>query len=413
MSRIASFSLVALAFLPGCELIEEMSTTDTASTLSTADTGFVDEGPSGNGGGNNGNNGGNNGGGSNPGTSDDGDAGWTTRNHTCYGDGVDAMWIDDDGWSMFIGCGTNTEGYGLHYTPDRGETWPDVNTDPRGAVGGRVNAITRGSDGLLYVGGEGHIGAQVVSVDTSVSPWSVDEVYDAGSSFSEVQLAGSFAINDDGMAVVEALNGTQISVRWSPTSPWQDAAGWAGGASVQMQDLEVFDNQFYGTGSTMNQAPMVFLPPRNGHVEADGFNLVVVELSDYAQELRNMGIDDDGQLIVGGVDHGLASGVIYVSNDDPRDADDWTEVYLMDFMAGTTWIDGVCRHGDVMAAVGRYSNNNDPIALLSEDGGLTWRDLTTELDSSWTPALYRCEFLDDGDTIAVAGGDGWLGFYER
>jgi len=407
---LTTLSVLASTALPGCELLEELSTTDTASTMSTADTGYVDDGtepapgqpgqPSS----------------GSPSTGDDDDdaGGWSTRLHTCYGDGIDAMWFDDDEQNVWIGCGTNTEGYGLHHSPDRGETWPDIQTDPRGATGGRVNAISRSSDGLLYVAGEQLLGAQVVAVDTTTTPYEVEAVYDAGSSFSEVQLAGSFARNDDGMAVVEALNGTQIAVQWSPGGPWLDASGWAGGASVQMQDLEVFDNQFYGTGSTMNMAPMVFLPPRNGHVEADGFNLVVIELSPWAVELRNLGIDDDGQLIAGGVDHGMASGVIYVSNDDPRDADDWTEIYLVDFM-GThpTWIDGVCRHGDTMAAVGRYSTNNDPIALLSEDGGDTWRDLTNELSSSWVPALYRCEFLDDGHTLAVAGGDGWLGFYER
>jgi len=415
MNRIAMLFALSLSTLPACELLEELE--------GDADSGLVDSGlpldtaepgPSGRPGQGNGSGGGAGQGGGSSTSGAHADAGWVTRNHTCYGDGVDAMWFDADEQNLWVGCGTNTEGYGLHHSPDRGETWPEVNTDPRNAVGGRVNAISRSGDGRLYVAGESLLGNQVVSLDTSAATYAVEPVYDAGSSFSDVQLAGSFARNDDGVAVVEALNGTQIAVRWSDTGPWIDASGWAGGASVQMQDLQVHDNEFYGTGSTMGQAPMVFLPPRNGHVEADGFMLVVVELSDWAIELRNLDIDSSGGLVAGGVDHGAASGTIYVSGDDPYDADDWREVYLEDFMGDDpTWIDGVCRHGDLVAAVGRYSTNNDPIALLSEDGGETWRDLTIELTDAWTPALYRCDFLDGGDTLAVAGGDGWLGYYTR
>ena len=86
---------------------------------------------------------------------------------------------------------------------------------------------------------------------------------------------------------------------------------------------------------------------------------------------------------------------------------------MEDLLSGPTWIDGVCRSGDVVAAVGRFSNNNDPIALLSEDGGASWRDLTIEFTQSGVPSLYRCAFLDDGDTLAVAGAYGFLGFYTR
>ena len=413
MNRIATL-LVFTTFLPACELLEELEGThdsalvDTGSPAAAVATSSSTPGPY-----------------TEPsstpghGTPVPGDTqparGWSSGHHPCYGDGIDALWVDADEQRLWVGCGTNTEGYGLHRSADRGATWPDVSTDPRNAVGGRVNAISRSSDGLLYVAGESLLGAQVVALDTTMSPYATTRVYEAGSSFSEVQLAGSFARNDDGVAVVEALNGTQIAVRWSDTSPWQDAAGWAGGVgSVQMQDLEVFDNQFYGTGSTMGQAPMVFLPPRNGHVEEDGFLLHVVELSEWAVELRNLDVDDRGALVAGGVDHGAASGVVYLSGSDPYDAAGWREVYLEDLMGDRpTWIDGVCRQGDLVAAVGRYSTNNDPIALLSEDGGASWRDLTVELTDAWTPALYRCAFLDGGRTLLVAGGDGWLGTYAR
>ena len=399
MNRILALS--ALLSLSACDFLEGLADDTTgADTGDTADTGT------------NGTNGTN-------GTTDDGGetnhrTGWTERLHTCYGDGVDTMVFDDDEQRLFIGCGSNADGYGLHYSPDRGETWPDFDTDPRSALGSRVTAVDIGADGTLYVAGQNLNGNdEVVSVDTSVSPWEVHTVYEAGSSIQDVQFAGSFAINDDGMAVVEALNGAQIAVRWSETSPWRDAAGWGGGASYQMQDLQVHNNQFYGTGATMNQAPMLYLPPRNGHVESEGFNLVVVDLYEFAQEMRNLDVDADGNIVVGGVDHGLNSGVIYVSNDDPRDAYDYTQVWVEDLLEGPTWIDGVCRHGDLIAAVGRFSNNNDPIALLSEDGGSSWRDLTLEFTSSGVPSLYRCQFLDDGDTIAVAGASGWLGFYNR
>ena len=383
---------VALASLPACELLEGIDS-DGATRL--ADTGLEpgeaggSEAESGNG---------------------SKSGGWTLRNHTCYGDGIDAMWWDVNEQSVWIGCGSNTSGYGLHHSPDRGETWPSVSTDPRGAADGRVNAISRSSDGLLYIAGAQLLGSQVVALDTATTPFGAEVVYAAGALIDDVQLAGSFARNEDGVSVVESLNGTQIAVQWTPGGFWQDAAGWAGGASVQMQHLMVHDNEFYGTGSTMNDAPMVFLPPRSGHVEADGFMLSVVSLSQWAQELRNLDIDDAGSLIVGGTDHGANSGVIYISNEDPRNAADWTEVWVADMLGNNpTWIDGVCREGDNVAAVGRFSTNNEPIALLSTDAGQTWSDLTMNLNAD--APLYRCAFLDGGQTVAVGGGSGFLGFY--
>ncbi len=354
MNRI--FALAALVSLSACDFLDELAgDSSDESTVDTSDTGIDgtdltygdddDDAPTG--------------GGSNHRT------GWTDRNHTCYGDGVDTMHFDDDEQALFIGCGSNADGYGLSYSPDRGETWPDVSTDPRGALGSRVCAVDRAPN----LNGND----EVVTVDTTVSPWEVHTAYEAGSSIDDVQFAGSIAVNGQGMAVVEALNGTQIAVRWTENGPWQDAAGWGGGASY----------------------------------------LVVGELDQFAQEMRNMDVDADGNIVVGGVDHGLNSGVIYVSNDDPRDAYDYTQVFVEDYLGSPTWIDGVCRDGDLVAAVGRFSNNNDPIALLSEDGGATWRDLTIEFNKSGIPSLYRCQFLDGGDTIAVAGADGYLGFYNR
>ncbi len=387
MSRFISLSVLCL--LSACEFFEDGDPGDASgdSSLTTPSTGAEPTVGS-------------------PGSS----AGWTVRSHTCAGDGIDAMWWDDDEQGVWVGCGSNTSGYGLHHSPDRGETWPAVNTEPRGAVDGRVNAISRSGDGLLYVAGEQLLGAPVVAVDTSASTLEASVVYTAGPTIDDVRLAGSFARNDHGVAVVEALNGTQIAVRWSDTGLWHDAAGWAGGASVQMQHLMVFDNEFYGTGSTMNQAPMVFLPPQAGHDEASGFQLVVVELSPWAQELRNLDIDVDGSMVVGGIDHGVDSGVVYISNGDPRTASDWTEVWVADLLGDApTWIDGVCRHGDQVAAVGRFSTNDTPIALMSTDAGTTWSDLTPSLSAD--APLYRCEFLDGGQTLAVGGGAGFLGFY--
>ncbi len=393
MSR--TLLLALFAFLPACELLDELEADGGDEPIASTDARTGSDAPESDG-------------------DDDGQrparAGWTVRNHTCYGDGIDAMWWDADEQSVWIGCGSNASGYGLHHSPDRGETWPAVNTDPRGAVDGRVNAISRSGDGLLYVAGDGLLGSQVVALDTSTAPFGAEPVYAAGATIDDVQLAGSFARNSDGVSVVESANGTAIQVRWSDTAIWRDASGWAGGASVQMQHLMVHDDEFYGVGSTINQAPMVFLPPRGGHVEADGFMLVVVELSQWAQELRTLDIDAGGRMVVGGVDHGADSGVIYVSNDDPRDALDWTEVWVADLLGhDPTWIDGVCRSGDTIAAVGRFATNDEPIALLSTDAGVTWSDLTQQLTSD--APLYRCAFLDGGDTLAVAGGAGFLGFY--
>jgi hypothetical protein len=338
-------------------------------------------------------------------------AGWTERTHPCPGDGVDAMWWDEDEQTVWIGCGTNTEGYGLHRSADRGQTWPPVSYAPDGAGNGRVNAISRSADGMLYLAGEQLLGGQLLRLDTRTSPYQAELVYDAGATIDEVQFGGSFARTSSGFSVLEAINGTQIAARATDDAPWQDAAGWAGGRSHQVQHLLVHDDAIYGVGSTMIEAPMVFLPPPAGHDPASGFQQVVVSLSPYAQELRTLAIDASGALVAGGVDHGLDSGVLYLSGSDPYDPATWTELLVSDLLGASqpTWIDGVCRHGDTLAAVGRASTTDTPIALLSTDGGARWEDLTGELRGD--SPLYRCQFLDEGQTLAVAGAGGFLGFY--
>jgi hypothetical protein len=103
----------------------------------------------------------------------------------CVGNRMDALHADDD-FTLWTGCGTTTDGFGLFRSVDDGGTWALV--DPPNARGFfadyRVNTISRGADGRLYVGGTGG-GAMVLALDDDDNVTVVLEAGDqVGTSFT-------------------------------------------------------------------------------------------------------------------------------------------------------------------------------------------------------------------------------------
>jgi len=426
----ASFLLVPMA-LVGCDLLE--SGKDPAYT-DTGDTGaYTNTGPGG-GPGNTGGPGGTDDTGAGDdtgtagGTDDTGTAGgtddtgttggpdtpeWDASGHPCVGNRTDALFFDDAD-NGFVGCGSTTTGYGLYETSDGGRSWSAVSTEPnRFLEDFRVLHVTRSDDDLLYISGVHTTSDQLVlAADTSSAPYELSEVFNWGGQTWNSFTVGSFARLSDGSAVAESLNGTNIVYRDGEDGAWQDGTDWYRSYTsfgFQVLDMVVHDDGVYGCGSTISQPPMVYLPKRGG----GDFGFEPVQLAEglyeYDGEMWDLDVDDGG-VIVGGVNQNTNVGMIYVSGDDPYDSGDWNEIDVGDIVGDSspTWIRGVCRDGDTLLALGEYSTRADGLALMSEDNGESWSDITDELGSG-VPPMHRCLFVDGA--IHIAGADGFFASY--
>ncbi|MEQ1501544.1 MAG: hypothetical protein ABMB14_04905 [Myxococcota bacterium] len=336
--------------------------------------------------------------------------GWTFSAHPCVGNRTDALWADDQD-TLWVGCGTTATGYGLFRSTDGGLGWTSPDTSPSGFFDAmRVDSVSRSSDGLLYVAGI-HGAEQVVSVDTSVEPYVVSEVFTSTSQVWNTFQVGSFRRAPSGLAVAESLNGYGLAIRPGDAAPFEDAYGAAG--SHQILDLVEYDGSFYGVGSTISEPPIVFLPPPGGHDPAESFALVPVELvsgvSAFDGELWGIAVDAGG-IAVAGVNQDADVGYVFVSGADPTQASTWSALDVSSVVGDEpTWMRGICRSGATIVAVGEYSRRAEGLILRSDDGGGSFTDVTPS-DEVAVPPLHECVVFDDGDLI-VTGADGFVGSY--
>lgn len=333
------------------------------------------------------------------GTSD----GWTLRAHPCVGNRTDTLWVDDDG-TMFVGCGSTTSGdQGFYFSQDEGVTWDEPPTSSPGIFDSwRVHDISRSGDGLLYVAGRNTLNSQrVVRVDTSAMPWTIEQVFDAGSTVAFSFEVGGFRRDDSGRAVAESSTGTGIIYRERDAEMWTDVSDWDdmfGG--LQLLQLTEHGGQFYGCGSTISAPPRLYIPSAGS-----GFGFQVITLAEGAEafdgEMWGLDVDDTG-IVVGGVDQGRDVGRVYTLALDgtPRSALDVATLYPDD----ATWIRGVCRNGADVVAVGEQSRSGRGIVLRSSNDGAEWTDITPPA-SQRIPPVHRCVIRDDG-TLYVAGANG-------
>jgi hypothetical protein len=401
---IRSVLVVCAAMATGCDLLPlegsdgSKSTSDTGAT--EPGTGDDDDGT--------------------PGTTDDTDTGtdtdtdtvsfpegWTFSSHPCVGYRTDTLWVDDNG-TMWVGCGTTADGYGVYRSRDGGLTWDAPETDPPDYVADmRVDSITRSTDGVMYIGGI-HGAEQVVALDTSVEPMVVSEVFTSTSQVWNTFQVGAFRRNSQGYAVAESLNGNGLAFRRTDADPFEDGSGWQGSGSYQILDLALHDDQFYGVGSTIAQPPYVYLPPEGGLEPDDAFAMVPIQMSEglgaWIGELWGLDVDDHGVVAVG-VDQDRHVGYVFTSPADPWDLENWRELDVSTIVGDEpSWMRGACRNGATVIAVGEYSSTSMGIVLRSDDDGATFVDITPS-DLIDLPAVQRCDVREDG-TVIIAGGNG-------
>jgi hypothetical protein len=406
------------------------SSSSSSTVTGTGTGGGVGEGGSGPGGGSEGGSGpgggqgGNGEGGDGSSTSSTGGGGsapegWEIFTHTCSGASrTDALLVEDDG-TMWVGCGTNQVGYGLHVSFDGGVSWAEVESEELEQF--RVSAVQRGDDGLLYFAGfDANDSDMVFSLDTTTEPWSLGEVLVGGNQVGTRFHVGSMAVLSEGRIFVESLTG--YGALWRPDADvgtsgltWDDAYYWANDGSppgYQMMDLFAHGDDLYGSGATIAEPPYVFLPPRSS--SADPYQLEVVELPNtgWTGEMWGVAADDD-RVVVVGVDQDGDIGKIYVSGADRYEASDYTEIDLPDIVGDSnlgTWARGVCLRGDRVVVVGERQplSAGTGLVLLSDDGGATFTNITPEDDV--TESVSKCHVNEAGEVI-VAGAGGLIGIY--
>ena len=338
---------------------------------------------------------------------------WTINEHPCFGNRTDVMHFEglNNGW---VGCGSTTDGYGLFSTTDGGRSWSQI-----GGVAEtmRVNSISRAADGRLFAAGTGDNGLRIATVEGSSSSAFYTRPESGAQTWQSFQV-GTFRMASDGRALAESLTGSDVMVFPDASGSSVSAAegsngyGWWNsteieGSGAQILDLELHDDRFYGVGSTINQPPYFFHDTGTA-----GFGLEAVRLDDQAPlpfegEVWDLAIDDSGQMLAAGVNEDTNIGVLWFTTGDPTQTSSWTYEDTQ-ISSDPTRFYGACRDGDLMAAVGDYSQKNDALILWSKDGGASW-DITAPPNSATGPvaALSRCQIVEG--RVIVTGAEGFIG----
>lgn len=330
-------------------------------------------------------------------------SGWATSVHPCAGNRTDVLHRDDDG-TLWVGCGTTTEGYGLFMSTDNGTNWAAPETTPPNVLDDwRINSIQRASDGKLYVAGRDTSGSgRVIAMNASLA---LEEVFVSTSMTWNNFDVGTYRQNDSGDAIAESLTGSGIAFREGATAEWQDGTGWpTDDGSYQILDLEVLGDQFIGVGSTISQPPVVFSGTIDAGLSLTPTPLAADGLTAFDGELWDVHVDSTG-IIAGGANQTDGSGVVFINNGDPTTLGDWSQ-YDMRTLEETqdTWVRGVCRAGSTIVAVGEYSVLDKGFVALSDDGGATF---ALEAFSEDPPPLHRC--VGTSNSLVIVGSFGWVG----
>lgn len=355
---------------------------------------------------------------------------WVVRTHPCSGTRTEALLVEDDGDTLWTGCGDNADGLGLYTSTDAGVTWGPAVTTPIASffADWRVHSIQRAADGLLYIGGRDTGGSTRV---VSMSPTGgIAAVWSATNQLGFAFEVEHFIRTPNGEQVAESNTGGDV-LHWGEgdTDP-ADVSDWeTDSSSNQILTLTHFTGTtgavgpgvgFYGAGSRISEPPVVFIPP-TGNTANNGFSMTPVVLAtgifEYSGELYGIDVNETS-ILVAGVDQDSNVGVIYQSpplpaagSTDPwtvTDAATWTFASAATIAPGdTTWFDDICRVDDHIIAVGRYSTLQDAFGMESTDGGATWTEF---MFPDGTKPVQICHGMPDG-SFRFAGADGFFAIW--
>ncbi|PIQ23912.1 hypothetical protein COW36_11580 [bacterium (Candidatus Blackallbacteria) CG17_big_fil_post_rev_8_21_14_2_50_48_46] len=324
-----------------------------------------------------------------------------------------AIWWDNDN-KGFWGCGKSGNG-GFSTTTDGGMTW----TAQRKFDGIKVQGITRDPNGQLYISGQ--IGSGPVATVNESNPERMDytELYARGkNAYTSVAQGEGVAVTSDGQILVDSLTGTTAVY-----SPGKNAAGksWfantctgkdpsnfnpdasnmfcelhgvgeetmanPSATAYQITAVQAVNDKFYATGRKINEPAQVRMPSK-----LDGatfqFQTVQLQKSNQDGEMLDMVVWQNGRIVTVGTDQtsGAYLPLIYLCSEgkDCNTASSWQsiELDLHGFKYSDSARDGraVDGSGDIIVVVGNFVPNSiGGWAVMSDDAGKTWKDLTPEL----------------------------------
>jgi len=334
---------------------------------------------------------------------------WSEGVGPCGGSQTNAMWFDDR-MTGFIGCGENAVGEGLYTTVDGGITWDD-NVKFKEV---RVMDIRRGADGVLYGAGIHQLDDYPIwSFDESGGALDAQGLYTASNNaFLAVNQAENAAVTADGQMLIDSLTGTTAAYM-AAGGEFEELASLGEAlledpeaGSFQVRRIKDFDNQFYAVGSLINDPARVHLPSKLKGATYH-FQSVLLQPDTRDGELVDMHVWDDQHMIVAGYDQSERFPLIYlIDGADPYDSANWQHIELLDsgieFEGG---IRGLSVVGDTIVAVGdKVPTSAGGFVVRSEDGGVTWEDITPTEFGKVSP-LYRVKLFDDGEMVVVGGGE--------
>jgi hypothetical protein len=338
--------------------------------------------------------------------------GWTFSGNPCDSR-TDDLWFDDPEHG-YLGCGQAASGEGFWMTEDGGLTWQDVPSSPPGWFNSfRVNDIFRDDHGTLYASGTGQ-GMGVVSVGAGGE---LGDVWVPGALADTSFTVGTFRVNSAGFAVVEDFAGAGIMTRQDAdvaSEAWDAVYGtWTtDGQNHGILDMAMYDDRFFACGSNILEAPKVFVQSDAPTTE---LALDPVELSSgafgWTGELWSIAVDASGIATVGVDEVGNVAHLLTTDHDaDMLDPSSWRDFSVAElYPSDQTWMQSVCRSGDTIVGVGKFSTANRGLIMRSTDNGVSWTDVTpTEVD---VPNLWDCVVHEDGSFLVTAAG--WTALYRN
>ena len=346
-----------------------------------------------------------------------GSDGWILSSHPCPGGNrTDALQMDDDG-TLWVGCGTNAEGYGLFASHDGGLTWSAANVTPSTLFNSyRVSSISRGHDGALYVAGISSTqgtGQMVLRVDTSVSPSPISLVLSSVPQVGRAFHVGNYRELPTGEAIAEDLNGYSLLYRPTP-STGTSAADWTQvDTPYQILNMTLTQDRenIVAAGSRIIEPPRVFLPPTAPpYAPWDFETLALPTAFNWKGELWGIAVTHN-RLYAVGVDQDSHTGKIFLSGSDPYVAADYEELSFPDLInpgSGTgTWARGVCAYDNTVVVVGeRFPlNSSSGLILMSTNAGQSFTDVTPVGVGS---SVSKCALLNAAGPIVAVGSAGFV-----
>lgn len=344
-------------------------------------------------------------------------ASWLTSSHPCPGGNrTDALHRDADG-TLWVGCGTNATGYGLFLSENGGASWSTAAVSPVEVLDEfRVNSISRGHDGALYVAGfRASNRDMVLRFDTASSPFAVSVTLRGTAQVGRSFHVGSYRELANGRSLAESLNGVDLLYR--PTAATgHSATDWTRiqDFNRQILDLTVHNDRFYGAGGQINTAPTLFLPPTSPTATPWEFSMQTPTVAaSWEGELWGLAVSAQ-RLVAVGVDQDADVGKILVSSTNPATMGAYIEHELPAIVGpggSGTWARGVCMQGNQIVVVGERQplGASSGLVVRSTDGGQNFTAITP---AGVAASVSKCVIEPDG-TVVVAGAAGFIGIYEN